>query len=82
LTSIKRSDGWIAYRSIYLASMSYSLPTTSFTRKELATIQRGPIQVLLSATGFNRNVPLVEVVFGPAYLGGIGLRHLTLNNDT
>jgi hypothetical protein len=53
--------------------MSYSLPTTSFTRQELATIQRGPIQVLLSA--INRNMPL-DVVFGPARLGDIGLRHL------
>jgi hypothetical protein len=73
--STKRSDGWLAYRSIYLASMSYSLPTTGFTRQELATIQRGPLQVLLSVMGFNRDMPL-EVVFGPAHLGGIGLRHL------
>jgi hypothetical protein len=73
--SIKRSDGWLAFRSIYLASMSYSLPTTSFTRQELATIHRGPIQVLLFAMGFNRNMPL-EVAFGPSHLGGIGLRHL------
>jgi hypothetical protein len=30
--------GW-TFRSIYLPSMSYSLPSTSFTRRELATIQ-------------------------------------------
>jgi hypothetical protein len=27
--------------------------------------------------GFNRNMPL-EVVHGPAYLGGVGLRHLSI----
>jgi hypothetical protein len=62
--------------------MRYSLPattacatasSTSFTRKELANIQRSSNQVLLSAMGFNRNMPL-EVVFGPASLGSVSLR--------
>ena len=30
--TIARSDGWIAYRSIYFLSMSYRLPSNSFTR--------------------------------------------------
>jgi hypothetical protein len=72
---IARSEGWLAYRSIYLPSMSYSLPSTSFTRRELATIQRRPIRAILPAISFNRNMPL-EVVFGPASIGGLGLRHL------
>jgi hypothetical protein len=65
----KRSDAWLAYRSIDLPSMSYSLPSTSFTRRELATIQRSPIRALLSAIVFNQNMPL-EIV------GGLGLRYL------
>jgi hypothetical protein len=52
--SITRSDAWTAYRSIYLPSMNYSIPTTRFSRQEFATIQRSPIhspiRVLLSAT--------------------------------
>jgi hypothetical protein len=72
---IARPEGWIAYRSIYLSSMGYSLPSTSFTRRELSTIQRSPIRALLSTMGFNRNMPL-EVVFGPISHGGLGLRHL------
>jgi hypothetical protein len=43
---IARPEGWIAYRSIYLPSMSYSPMSTSFTRRELATIQRSPIRAL------------------------------------
>jgi hypothetical protein len=44
-----------------------------FTRQDLA-IQRNFTQVLLYAMGFNRNMPLA-VVFWPAYLEGVGLRH-------
>jgi hypothetical protein len=67
--SITCSEAWTAYRSIYLPSMRCNLPATSFTRQDLATIQRSPIQVLLSVMGFNRKIPLA-VVLGPAYLGG------------
>jgi hypothetical protein len=61
--AITRPDAWIAYRSMYLPSHSYSLPSTSFTRQDLATIQRSSIHVLLSAMGFNNNMPLA-LVFG------------------
>ena len=72
---IARSEAWVAYRSIYCPSMTYSLPSTSFTRRELASIQRSPIRALLSAMGYNRNMPL-EAVYGPISIGGIGLQHL------
>jgi hypothetical protein len=72
---IARHEAWLAHRSIYLPSMSYSLPSTSFTRRELANIQSSPIRALLSAMGFSRNMPR-EVVFGPNATRGIGLRHL------
>jgi hypothetical protein len=73
--AITRPDAWIAYRSIYLPSLRYSLSSTSFTRQDLSTIQRSSTQVLLSAMGFNKHMPLA-VVFGPSYLGGVGLRRL------
>ena len=47
-TLIARSEAWVAYRSIYRPSMSYSLVCTSFTKRELANIQRSPIRALLS----------------------------------
>jgi hypothetical protein len=49
----------VSHRSIYLPSMSYSLPSTSFT-SELATIQSTDKSTHV-AMGFNRNMPL-EVV--------------------
>lgn len=73
-SSIARSEAaWTAYRSIYLPSMRYSLPATSCTRQKLFTIQSSPIQVLLSATGLNRNM-LLAVVVRKASLGGRGLQ--------
>jgi hypothetical protein len=51
--SFTRSEAWAASRGIYLPSMPYSLPVTSFTRQEVATIQRIPTQVLLSELGLN-----------------------------
>jgi hypothetical protein len=79
--TVTRPEAWTAYRDIYRASMSYSLPVTSFTRQELDKIQRRPIQVLLSAMGFNRNMPRA-VVFGPASLGGIGLHRLYIEQGS
>jgi hypothetical protein len=73
--SITRSDAWTAYRSIYLSSIGYILPSTSFNQRELAKIQSSPIRALLPAMGFNRNMPL-QVVFGPHSHGDIGLRYL------
>jgi hypothetical protein len=72
---IARSEGWSAYRSIYLPSMSYSLPSTSLTMRELFNIQSSPIRALLSVMGLNWNMPR-KVVFGPTSIGGIGLRYL------
>jgi hypothetical protein len=64
-----------AYLNIYLPSMTYSLPVTSFTRYELSTIQNAPLSVLIPAMGFNRHMPLA-IKFGPLTKGGMDFRHL------
>jgi hypothetical protein len=51
--------------------MSYSLPSTSFTRRELATIQRRPIRALLPSNGFTPE-HAAEVVFTKTSGGGLG----------
>jgi hypothetical protein len=76
--SITRPKAWTADRSIYLRIVRY-LPTTCFTREELSTIQRSPIQVLLYTMGFNRNMPL-QTFFGLAYLGA-SVRRTGLSRD-
>jgi hypothetical protein len=77
--AITRSEACIAYRSIFLPSLRYSLSSTNptLTRQELATVKRSSTQVLLSALEFDRNMPL-KVVHGPAHPVGVGLRHLCI----
>jgi hypothetical protein len=64
-----------------MASMSYSLPVANFSEKQLAKIQSKPVRSLMSAMGFNGNMPK-EVVFDPKALGGIGIRHLYVEQGT
>ena len=73
--SLTRLDASVLYRSVYLSSTGYSLPVTTLTEKELSKIQGAPVQALLSGMGYNRNMPK-EVVFGSTRYGGIGIRHL------
>jgi hypothetical protein len=59
----------------FLLKMAHLISTTVYPLrasfgKAVATIQRSLIQVLISAMGFNRNMPLA-VVFGPPSRGGI-----------
>ena len=70
-----------AYQSVYLGKMGWNLAVTSLTRPQLANIQSAPINALLPAMGYNRNMPRA-VVFGPSYLGGIGLRHLYIEQGS
>jgi hypothetical protein len=55
--SITRYEAWTAYRIIYLPSMRYSLPATSFTQLDLGNY---PTQSYSSffAMRSNRNIPL------------------------
>ena len=78
---VNRRTARKAYQTIYLPSMGYTLPLTSFTRAELKKIQQAPIGVLLPSMGFNRNMPQV-VVFGPTDMGGIGIRHLYIEQGS
>jgi hypothetical protein len=61
--SIVRYDGLIAYRCFNLPSVSCSLPSTDFSRQELATRVK-PEHAALA------------VVFGPTSHRGIGIQHL------
>jgi hypothetical protein len=61
--SIVRYDGLIAYRIFNLPSVSYSLPSTSFSRQELAT-------------GVQPQHAALTVVFDPTSHRGMGKRHL------
>jgi hypothetical protein len=64
--------------------MGYSLPVTTFSEDELNHIQSTPIQAILPAIpamGYNRNMTKA-MVFGPREYGGIGLRHLYIEQGS
>jgi hypothetical protein len=71
----------VVYWNIYLPGMGYSLPVTTFSEDELNHIQSTPIRAILPAMGYNRNMPKA-VVFGPREYGGIGLRHLYIEEGS
>ena len=68
-------EPWLYYMSIYLPSISYSLPTTTFSQSQLQTIQSKTSSILVPMLCFNCYTPL-PMVYDPSSHGGLGLRHL------
>lgn len=69
------------YNSIYLSSVSYVLPQSSFTKKQLDKAQKTSMRQIFAKCRYNRNSRL-EVLYGPTYLGGAGfIPWLTLQGE-
>lgn len=79
--SLTQNEARILYRSMYMPSMSYSLPAGIMTLEESEKAQGAAIQALLSAMGATPGMPRA-VVFGPTETGGLGLRHLFAEQGT
>jgi hypothetical protein len=75
LHALTRMEAKLAYESFYLTALRYSLSVTSINQIDLETIQKNMTSTIISAMGFNRNMPR-EVVFGARMYQGLGLRHL------
>jgi hypothetical protein len=73
--ALTRMEAKLAYESFYLPALRYSLSVTSINQIDLETIQKNMTSTIISAMGFNRNMPR-EVVFGSQMYQGLGLRHL------
>ncbi len=74
-SQVNPTESWVAYRSIYLASMRYSLAATSFSQWDFNHIQSFPIQCILNKMGYHCSMPRT-VVFGPTSMGGLRFTHL------
>ena len=61
------------YGSVFLPSVTYSLPTASIPEKHLLTIQNQSTLPILNKMGYAKSFPHA-LVYGPQSLGGIGLR--------
>jgi len=66
---------WLNFQLVLLPKISYSLMTTTFTKKECENILRPAILQLLPAIGMNRHFPrLMEYGHGKHF--GLGIPHL------
>eukprot|EP00957_Ditylum_brightwellii_P057201 4334467-Ditylum_brightwellii.AAC.1 len=62
--SLQQDEIWKGYWTIYILSISYLFPVTSFIEKELKTLDSILLPRLLPKLGYNRNTKRA-IVFGP-----------------
>ena len=73
-TKISRRAARTFYSSIFLPSLTYSLPSTHLRYKDCQRIHRASTGYLLNALGLPRTFPLA-LSFAPTEVGGLGLTH-------
>ena len=74
-SSLNRYETWTYYHSIYLPSITFSLPTGYLRKGALDHLDSKAKMVFLPKMGYNRYSSL-KVIYGPADYGGIELRSL------
>ena len=74
-STVTRREAFLAYFSVFLPSISYVLPLTTFTKKQCHHIQSTPTQIFLQKAGFLATL-CRHVVFGSRASGGLGFRNL------
>ena len=72
---IRVHEIWTAYNTIYLASVTYPLASTSFLFDDLEELHKTLFPRLLSWLGYQSSFPR-KVVFGPKEFGGIEAKDL------
>jgi hypothetical protein len=74
-SSLKSVECTMAYNRCYMLSLGYGTAATSLSMDECKEIQKPPVNAILIKMGINRNTK-IEVVFGTAKYGGLGMDHL------
>ena len=72
---LDRLEAWTYYYAYYLPSVCYPLSCSFLTKRQLDTVQRKAMSIIVARCGFNRNTKK-EVLYGPLELGGANFRHL------
>jgi hypothetical protein len=78
---LTKYESKLYYSTTYIPSITYGSAIGSFTIKEWYKIESPAVQHLISSMGFAKSIP-TEIKFGPRHLGGIGLRHLFVEQGT
>jgi len=77
-SNLSEMDTFIFHRSTYVPSMTYSLPVTTISVKDLNKIQRRAVSSILNKLGVNKNFPR-RVAFGPKDLCGLALLDMSVD---
>jgi hypothetical protein len=72
---LNKRQARLAYRSVYLPSMIYTLPATSLNEQETNFIQQPAIQKFIRVCGYEKSFPRTAV-YAPIKYGGLGLPQL------
>jgi Reverse transcriptase (RNA-dependent DNA polymerase) len=72
---LNKRQARLAYRSVYIPSMIYTLPAMSLNEEETNYIQQPAIQRFIRVIGFEKSFPRAAVYASIKY-GGLGLPHL------
>ena len=74
-SSVTRRESYLSYFAIFLPSVSYVLPLTTFTLQQCQSIQRKPVNIFLQKSGFPSTMHR-SIVYAPRSCGGLGFKHL------
>ena len=72
-----RQDSWTYYHSMYIPSITYPFPSSSFPPKTLDHCQKQIKKAVLPKCGFNRNTPSA-IVYSSYDFAGIDMRDLSM----
>jgi hypothetical protein len=78
---LSRKEAWTFYYACYLPAINYPLSCSSLQPRQLETIQKQAMKIIVARCGFNRNTKK-EVLYGPQELGGASFRHLAIEQGT
>ncbi len=71
---LSTTEAWLAYRTMYIPSMTYSAGITWLSKQQCDEIEKTARPAWLHAFGFNRNFPKA-VAYAPRSWGGLGMLH-------
>jgi hypothetical protein len=74
-SNLSRRDTWVAYFAVFVPSMTYTLPLSHHSPKQLKKLQSAATRATLMKLGFNCNMAH-QVVCRPSRYGGLGFRDL------
>jgi hypothetical protein len=74
-SGLSHTDAYMVYATRFSPAAEYPLKVTTFSKREMESIQKPFIHLLLPKLGLNRHTPLA-VIHGPMFRGGLGITPL------